>query len=112
MFTPAIAFGTFVGINLLRASTIWVGHGNYDVTICLRYRTRSARTPRSRQHPSSPGERQGSAKQASAPVSAVFENLEAGATIDEIVEQFDISREQITSGITFGRYRRKRVSYL
>ena len=46
------------------------------------------------------------------PVSAVFENLEAGATIDEIVEQFDISREQITSGITFGRYRRKRVSYL
>ena len=37
---------------------------------------------------------------------------EAGATIDEIVEQFDISREQITSGITFGRYRRKRVSYL
>ena len=29
------------------------------------------------------------------PVSAVFENLEASATIDEIVEQFDISREQI-----------------
>jgi uncharacterized protein (DUF433 family) len=27
------------------------------------------------------------------PVSAVFEKLEAGATIDEIVEQFDISRE-------------------
>ena len=46
------------------------------------------------------------------PVSAVFETLEASATIDEIVEQFDISREQITSGITFGRYRRKRVSYL
>ena len=29
------------------------------------------------------------------PVSAVFENLEVGATMDEIVEQFDISREQI-----------------
>jgi uncharacterized protein (DUF433 family) len=29
------------------------------------------------------------------PVSAVFENLEAGATIDEIVKQFDILREQI-----------------
>jgi uncharacterized protein (DUF433 family) len=29
------------------------------------------------------------------PVSAEFENLEAGATIDEIVEQFDIPREQI-----------------
>jgi uncharacterized protein (DUF433 family) len=28
------------------------------------------------------------------PVSAVFENLEAGATIDEIVEQFDISRDR------------------
>src|SRR5258705_11285670 len=30
------------------------------------------------------------------PVSAVFENLEASATIDEIVEQFDISRERST----------------
>jgi uncharacterized protein (DUF433 family) len=29
------------------------------------------------------------------PVSAVFENIEAGATIYEIVEQFDILREQI-----------------
>jgi len=28
------------------------------------------------------------------PVSAVFENLEAGATIEEIIEQFDITREQ------------------
>ena len=29
------------------------------------------------------------------PVSIMFENLEAGATIDEIVEQFDITRDQI-----------------
>jgi Protein of unknown function (DUF433) len=35
------------------------------------------------------------------PVSAVFENLEAGATIDEIVEQFDISREQINEVLEF-----------
>ena len=35
------------------------------------------------------------------PVSAVFENLEAGASIDEIVEQFDITREQINAVLTF-----------
>jgi len=29
------------------------------------------------------------------PISAVFENLEAGATIDEIEEWFDISKDQI-----------------
>jgi uncharacterized protein (DUF433 family) len=31
------------------------------------------------------------------PVSAVFENLEAGATIDEIMEWFDVTREQIVA---------------
>jgi uncharacterized protein (DUF433 family) len=31
------------------------------------------------------------------PVSIVFENLEAGATIDEIVEWFHLTREQIVS---------------
>ena len=35
------------------------------------------------------------------PVSAVFENLEAGATIDEIIEQFDITREQINAVLEF-----------
>jgi uncharacterized protein (DUF433 family) len=35
------------------------------------------------------------------PVSAVFENLEAGASIDEIVEQFDIAREQIQAVLEF-----------
>jgi uncharacterized protein (DUF433 family) len=35
------------------------------------------------------------------PVSAVFENLEAGATIDEIVEQFDITREPIKTVLEF-----------
>jgi uncharacterized protein (DUF433 family) len=35
------------------------------------------------------------------PVSAVFENLEAGATIDEIIEQFDITREQVNSVLEF-----------
>jgi uncharacterized protein (DUF433 family) len=35
------------------------------------------------------------------PVSAVFEKLEAGATVDEIIEQFDISREQIDAVLAF-----------
>ena len=35
------------------------------------------------------------------PVSAVFENLEAGATIEEIIEQFDIAREQIDAVLEF-----------
>jgi uncharacterized protein (DUF433 family) len=35
------------------------------------------------------------------PVSAVFENLEAGATIGEIIEQFDITREQINAVLEF-----------
>jgi uncharacterized protein (DUF433 family) len=35
------------------------------------------------------------------PVSAVFENIEAGATIDEIIEQFDLTREQITAVLEF-----------
>jgi uncharacterized protein (DUF433 family) len=35
------------------------------------------------------------------PVSAVFDNLEAGATIDEIIVQFDITREQINAVLEF-----------
>ena len=35
------------------------------------------------------------------PVSIVFENLEAGATIDEIMEWFDITREQIVAVVEF-----------
>lgn len=35
------------------------------------------------------------------PVSAVFDNLEAGATIEEIIEQFDITREQINAVLEF-----------
>lgn len=35
------------------------------------------------------------------PVSAVFENLEAGASIAEIVDQFDITREQINAVLEF-----------
>ena len=31
------------------------------------------------------------------PVAAVFENLEAGASIEEIIDQFDITREQINA---------------
>jgi len=35
------------------------------------------------------------------PVSAVFENLEAGASIEEIIEQFDLTREQINAVLEF-----------
>ena len=35
------------------------------------------------------------------PVSAVFANLEAGATIDEITEWFHISKEQVTEILEF-----------
>jgi uncharacterized protein (DUF433 family) len=35
------------------------------------------------------------------PVSLVFENLEAGATIEEIMEWFHLSREQIIAVLEF-----------
>jgi uncharacterized protein (DUF433 family) len=35
------------------------------------------------------------------PVSIVFENLEAGASIDEIVEWFHLTREQIVNVLEF-----------
>ena len=35
------------------------------------------------------------------PVSAVFENLAAGASVEEIIEQFDITREQINEVLAF-----------
>ncbi len=35
------------------------------------------------------------------PVSVVFDNLEAGATIDEIIEWFDVTPEQVRAVIDF-----------
>jgi uncharacterized protein (DUF433 family) len=35
------------------------------------------------------------------PVSAVFENLEAGASIEEIMEWFDVTREQVVAVLEF-----------
>jgi uncharacterized protein (DUF433 family) len=35
------------------------------------------------------------------PVSAVFQNLEVGATVDEIAEWFDISKEQVIEVLEF-----------
>ena len=35
------------------------------------------------------------------PVSAVFENLEAGASISDIIEQFEITQEQINAVLEF-----------
>jgi len=35
------------------------------------------------------------------PVATVFENLEDGMTIDEIMEQFPVSREQVMAVLDF-----------
>ncbi len=35
------------------------------------------------------------------PVAIVFQNLEAGASIEEIIEWFDLTREQITTVLDF-----------
>lgn len=35
------------------------------------------------------------------PVSAVFENLESGATIDEVVEWFHLTRDQVVTVLEF-----------
>jgi len=35
------------------------------------------------------------------PVAAVFENLEAGSSIEEIMEQFHVTREQIQAVLEF-----------
>jgi len=35
------------------------------------------------------------------PVATVFENLEAGATIDDIMLWFDVTREQVTEVLSF-----------
>jgi uncharacterized protein (DUF433 family) len=35
------------------------------------------------------------------PVSTVFENLETGATIDEIMEWYDVTREQVVAVLEF-----------
>lgn len=35
------------------------------------------------------------------PVATIFENLEDGLTIEEIIEQFDVTREQVTAVLDF-----------
>jgi uncharacterized protein (DUF433 family) len=35
------------------------------------------------------------------PVATVFENLEAGSSIDEIIEQFHVTREQVQAVLEF-----------
>ncbi len=35
------------------------------------------------------------------PVATIFENLEDGLTIDEVVEQFPVSREQVQAVLEF-----------
>jgi uncharacterized protein (DUF433 family) len=50
-----------------------------------------------------PGRRSGAwvFKDTRMPVSAVFENFEAGATIEEIMEWFDVTREQVVAVLEF-----------
>lgn len=50
-----------------------------------------------------PGRRSGAwvFKDSRMPVSTVFENLEVGASIDEIIAQYDVTREQIQTVLEF-----------
>jgi uncharacterized protein (DUF433 family) len=50
-----------------------------------------------------PGKRSGAwvFRDSRTPVSVVFDNLRAGATIDEIMEWFHLSREQVIAVIEF-----------
>jgi uncharacterized protein (DUF433 family) len=50
-----------------------------------------------------PGKRSGAwvFKDTRMPVSTVFENLEAGSSIEEIIEQFHVTREQIQAVLEF-----------
>ena len=50
-----------------------------------------------------PGKRSGAwvFKGTRMPVSTVFENLESGASIEEIMEWFDVTREQIVAVLDF-----------
>ena len=50
-----------------------------------------------------PGKRSGAwmFKDTRMSVATVFENLESGATVDEIMELFDVSREQVTAVLEF-----------
>jgi len=50
-----------------------------------------------------PGKRSGAwvFKDTRMPVSTVFENLESGASIDEIMEWFDVTREQVVAVLEF-----------
>jgi len=50
-----------------------------------------------------PGKRSGAwvFRDTRTPVSVVFDNLEVGASIDEIMEWFHLSREQVVAAIEF-----------
>ena len=50
-----------------------------------------------------PGKRSGAwvFKDTRMPVSTVFENLESGASIEEIMEWFDVTREQVVAVLEF-----------
>jgi uncharacterized protein (DUF433 family) len=40
------------------------------------------------------------------PVAAVFENLEDGLSIEEIMEQYDVTREQVQAVLDFAAHSR------
>ena len=35
------------------------------------------------------------------PVSIIFENLEAGLTVDEVMEQFDVTKDEVNAVLEF-----------
>ena len=52
---------------------------------------------------STPGKRSGAwvFKDTRMPVATVFENLEAGLTVEEVMEEFGVTREQISAVLHF-----------
>ena len=44
------------------------------------------------------------------PVATVFENLEAGLTVDEVMEEFDVTREQVNAVLHFAAQSLKTAS--
>jgi len=50
-----------------------------------------------------PGKRSGAwvFKNTRMPVATVFENLEAGLTVEEVMEEFSVTREQISAVLNF-----------
>ncbi len=56
--------------------------------------------PRRRKH-ARQGQRRRGAAGTAWPVSIIFENLDAGMTVDEVMRQFDVTRERVRAVLEF-----------